>query len=84
MLTSIWSRISRFSNEFLETRHDQDFRNKDIVMGKKQDVPYQDLANQEGNENIQIHEIKKIDKILHFSEISNLYTLFQSKLVKLT
>ena len=39
MLTIIWSRISRFSNELLETRQDRDFRNKDLEKGKKQDIP---------------------------------------------
>jgi hypothetical protein len=52
MLTSIWLRISRFSNEFLETRQDQDFRNKDLEKGnetKKILIIDNDLANQEGN-----------------------------------
>ena len=35
MLTSIWLRISRFSNELLETRQDHDFINKDIEKGNK-------------------------------------------------
>ena len=35
MLTSIWSRLSTFSNEFLETRQDQDFKNKDLENGKE-------------------------------------------------
>ena len=35
MLTSIWSRLSTFSNEFPETRQDQDFKNKDLENGKE-------------------------------------------------
>jgi hypothetical protein len=35
MLTSIWLRKSRFSNELLETRQDQDFRNEDLEEGKE-------------------------------------------------
>ena len=31
----VWSRISRFSNELLETRQDQDFINKDLEKGKE-------------------------------------------------
>ena len=31
----VWSRISRFSNEFVETRQDQDFKNKDLEYGKE-------------------------------------------------
>ena len=49
MLTSIWSRMSRFSNKLLETRQDQDFRNKDLENKKEK----------EGNENIKMHEIEK-------------------------
>ena len=35
MLTSILSRTSRFAKEMLETRQDQDFRNKDLEKRKE-------------------------------------------------
>jgi hypothetical protein len=39
MLNSILSRISRFSNELLETRQDQDFKSKDLEKGKEKRHP---------------------------------------------
>ena len=39
MLTSIRSRISRFSNKLLETRQDQGFQLKILKRGKKQYIP---------------------------------------------
>ena len=71
MITSVWSRLSRFSKEFRETRQDQDFRNKDLKMGKKKDIPNQDLGNQEGNENIKCTRSKN-ENILLYSAISHI------------
>jgi hypothetical protein len=64
----ILSRISRFSNELLETREDQDFKNEELERGKKQDNSDFDLANQEGNKNIKMYKIEKIKNILLYSE----------------
>ena len=38
-----------------------------LKKGKKQEIPNKDLANQEGNENIKMHEIEKIENILLYS-----------------
>ena len=35
-------------------------REEILKTGKKQDIPYYDLANQEGNENIKMIEIENI------------------------
>ena len=40
LLTSICLKMSRFSNELLETRQYQDFINKDLEKGKTQDILY--------------------------------------------
>jgi hypothetical protein len=72
MLTSIWSRISRFSNELLETRQDQDFINKDIEKGKNQDLAYR-----EGNENNKMQEIGKIENILLYSSVLGKIDIFE-------
>ena len=58
MLTNYLLRIPRFSNELLETRQDEDFRNTYLdKKGKKQDIPNKYLANQKRNENIKVPEI---------------------------
>ena len=38
-----------------------------LKKGKKQDISNWDLANQEGNENIKMHEIENLDLILLYS-----------------
>ena len=45
MLTSIWSRISRFSNALLETRQDKDYGNN--LRGKQEHQNARDRENQE-------------------------------------
>lgn len=60
-LTRIWSRVSRFSNELLETKQDQYLEIKILKKEKKQDIPNSDLANQEGSESIKMYEIEKIE-----------------------
>ena len=52
-------RISRFSNEFLETRQEKDFGNKDLEKGKKQDILNKEIRDQEGNQSIKMYEIEK-------------------------
>ena len=47
MFTIIWSRISRSSNEMLETRRDQDFRNKVLEKGKREHQNVQERENRE-------------------------------------
>jgi hypothetical protein len=42
---------------------------KILKTGKKQDIPYEDLANQEANENIKMYEIKKNENILLYSGV---------------
>ena len=39
--------------------------------GKKRGIPNEVLSNQEANENIKMHEIEKIEKILLYSELKD-------------
>ena len=67
-MTSIWSRISRFKSELPETKQDWDLKKEDLEKGKETIIPNSDIANQEGNKNINIHEIEKIKNILLYSD----------------
>jgi hypothetical protein len=42
-----------------------------LKMGKKQDIPNQDLGNQEGNKNIKMYEIEKNENILLYSGLDS-------------
>ena len=69
MLTSIWSKISRFLNELLETRQDKDFRNNDIEKGNTKNTSIIKILLTKR----EMHEIKKIENILLYSVIQLLY-----------
>ena len=57
---------------------------KILKRGKKQDIPNEDLADQEGKKNIKMHEIEKIENILLYSALLDIFYWFGNNLNNLS